>query len=335
MDIEQTLSWYEHRKVEIQAEYEANSGQLVRHEFWRLEYYNNPYLLLCSYEEIHQRFIDIFANVCGLTKEGKIAPYPDEMDGDNAMFRAFTQILEACNSRGGLQPDMIEKGRKEILKYFADGEPKGVRMFGDLPTKQSNTIVRYSSKKYLETMLDQGVIRLSPASAYSKGSLLKSMKDLETEKTFRIPAVNEALAGKTHIEMQGHKIPIEGGAVTMPIRVADYYLFSTCLELDRRMPTDFNADAALVIEDTKRFTRAVKKAIKRQIGQCYVFSGPVSYFDPFRWNKKKPIPEMMKHFAYKYQKEHRIAARPVNGLNSSEPVYIEIGSMKNYARLVY
>ena len=334
MDIQETLSWYETRKSEIEAERTSNSGKLARHEWWRLEYYNNPYLLFCDDEELSQRFVDIFGNISGLNEKGQITPEVDNARGDKSFTRIFTQILEACNSRGGLQESLLHTARAEVLKYFEHGTPLGVTMFDGLPVRKKNTIVKFSKREFLEPMLKFGRIRLAPASFYSKGSLLKSMKDLETEKVFRIPAIKEALDGKKHIEYHGHKMPITGGAITLNLTVPDYYLFSSCLELDRRMPTDFEADAALVIYDKDQFVRMVKKSIKKTIGQAEIFSGPVDYFDPFRWDRKPPVPEMMKHFAYAYQKEHRIAARPVGGISSAEPIFIEIGSIENFATLV-
>lgn len=334
MDIPQTLDWYQTRMAEIEAERISNSGKLARHEWWRLEYYRNPYLLLCSEDELFQRFIDIFSNAVGLNDVGQISFEADDIRGDKQFFRVFTQIMEACNSRGGIQHDLLNKAQSEIAKYFRNGTPPGVSMFEGLPTQKANTIVKFSRREHLEPMLKFGRIRLAPASFYSKGSLLKSMRDLETEKVFRIPAIKEALEGQNHISVRGQNLPISGGAVSLRLSVPDYFLFSTCLEMDRRMPTDFDADAALVIENKELFVRKVKKAIKKAVGQADIHAGPVEYFDPFRWSGKPPVPEMMKHFAYAYQKEHRIAARPIGGMSSSEPVFIEIGAMDSFARLV-
>ena len=335
MQTEQALAWYDHRLAEIAKELKEK-GSLPRHEFWQRRYYLNPYLLLCSEEELRERWNDIFANVATLTEEGKIGFDLDETKkSQGSMMEAFTHIVEACNSRGGVQRDYIEMGRAELGKYFLSEPPPGVAMFRELPKRMSNCIVKFSRREFLKPMLHGGVVRLAPASFYAKGSHLKSVRDLETRKTLRIPAVHEAMSGQTHVEYEGFNLPIEGGAITMPIEVSDYYLFSACLELDRRMPTDFEADAALVIKDMARFVRSVKKAFKKSFGQADMYAGPVLYFDPFLWRPKGFVPpEMMKHFGFSYQKEHRIVARPIDSKIASEPIFLNIGSMEDYAEIV-
>ncbi|NOD65694.1 MULTISPECIES: hypothetical protein [unclassified Ruegeria] len=328
------VDWY-HRRLKDCDQAQRENGGLPRHEVWRAQYLQNPYLLLCSDEELRERWIDVFANTTILTEDGMIGMDPDEIKKPGSMTEAFTHMLEACNARGGAEGDFIAMGNAEIQKYFEHGEPPGVSMFKGMPMRLKNCIVKFSRREFLEPMLREGRVRLAPASYYARGGHLKSIRDLETQKTLRIPAINEALAGKTHINYQGANLPIEGGAITMPIVVPDYFLFSTCLNLDRRMPTDFEANAALIIRDAHSFSRQLKKAFKKEYGQSDVYCGPVTYFDPFRWRPNgKILPEMMKHFAFSYQKEYRIAARPIGNTFDAEPIFLQIGSMQDYAEIV-
>ncbi|MGJ5621022.1 hypothetical protein [Sulfitobacter sp. MF3-043] len=328
------LDWYRTRLSEYERIHKERGG-LPRSDLWRAQYLQHPYLLLCSEVELRERWVDVFANTSTLTEEGKIGMDVGELTKPGSMTEAFTHMLEAFAARGGVEGDCVNMGTAELSKYFADGEPPGVAMFKDMPKRLNNSIVKFSRREFLEPMLKEGRLRLAPASYYARGSHLKSVRDLETEKKIRIPAVREALAGQTHVNYEGKNLPIEGGAITLPIVVPDYFLFSSCLDLDQRMPTDFEADAALIIRDAEFFARKVKKAFKKEFGQANVYHGPVSYFDPFRWRPNGPLlPEMMKHFAFSYQKEHRIVLRPIGDALEAEPKFLSIGSMEDYAEIV-
>jgi hypothetical protein len=188
-------------------------------------------------------------------------------------------------------------------------------------------------------MMRLGQIRISPASFYERGSLLKSMKsmkDLELERVFRIPAYKEALSGRTEVDYRGKSLPIENGALSLSVVGNDYYLFSTCLEVDRRMPTDFEATGALVIKDKGRFVEQFRRAFERQFGECFLRAGQVYYYDPYRLPPKHFLhtPEFLKHFGYSYQKEHRIVVRPKERSIGPEPIFFEIGALSDFCELV-
>ena len=150
---------------------------------------------------------------------------------------------------------------------------------------------------------------------------------------FRIPAIAAALSGQRFGNVEGNILAIEGGAATWTHAVPDYYLYSTCLELDRRMPSDFEADAAVIITDRRRFVHALKKAFKKHFGQSNVESGEVLYCDPFRPPEINNL-EFMKHFAYAYQREFRVVARPISGMGEPERVMLKLGSMREYSELI-
>ena len=328
------MSWYEQRILEIEA-LDATKGGVPRHEYWRYEYYRNPYLLLVTDTELRQRFIDLHGNVVGLTEEGKIAPDPQVFEKKDIIASGWTQAVEALNARGGLSQDLISDANREISKYFESGLPPGVQLFSGRPRILANSVVKFSKREFLEPMRNLGRIRLVPASFYSRGSLLKSMKDFELERMCRIPAVRDALRGETAIVYNGMRMPIEHGAITLTFDVAnDYYLFSTCTELDRRMPTDFQADAALIIKDIAKFEFQFKRAFLRQFGRSQIMGAAVRYYDPYRAIPTQTPPEFWKHFSYSYQKEYRLVARPMEASISPDPVFLEIGSMEGYSEIV-
>jgi hypothetical protein len=334
MNVRERLNWYKLRYAELQEQLDK-AGGIVRHEFWRLEYFRDPYLLFVSDAELKQRFFDVNQNMEEYNEEGLLSFDRRLLEKrDETLISAFAHMIEEIQARfGGLPQDFFEEGRERTERYRRDGEMLGVTMFRGKPIKHRGSIVKFTKKQFAEEMMNDGKILLSPASFYADGSLLKSMKDLETSRVFRIPAIAATLSGHRFCSVEDNILTIEGGAATWTHAVPDYYLYSTCLELDRRMPSDFEADAAVVITDRRRFVHALKKAFKKHFGQSNVDSGEVVYYDPFRPPEIKRL-EFMKHFAYAYQREFRVVARPISGMGEPERVKLKLGSMKEYSELI-
>ena len=313
----------------------TEKGGIPWHDFWRLEYFRNPYLLLVAEPELRQRFFDVNANMEEFDEEGRIGPDRRLIEKrDGTLFCAFTQFIEEYQARhGGMTSDLSVEGRARMERYFGSGEMRGVSMFRGRPLQIRGSIVKFTKQQFAADMLKHGAILLSPASYYSSGGLLKSMRDFETIREFRIPAIDLALKGKKFASHNGETLMIEGGAANWKRTTSDYYLYSTCLELDRRMPSDFDADAAVIIKDKRRFVHAFRKAFKKHFGQSDVFANSISYYDPFQPSPKVPL-EFMKHFAYAYQREHRVVARPFNGVSGDERVILKLGAMDDYTELI-
>lgn len=121
----------------------------------------------------------------------------------------------------------------------------------------------------------------------------------------------------------------------LPIISDDYYLFSTCERIHHRMPTDFDADAAIVIRDPRLFTKRLVAAFAEHHPDWRALHGSVTYYDPYRDYTKFRAPEMLKHFRYAYQKEFRAAFRPRHGIAGDlAPLFLSIGPMTGYADLL-
>ena len=101
------------------------------------------------------------------------------------------------------------------------------------------------------------------------------------------------------------------------------------------MPTDFSADAAIVIKDPGLFIQRVISHFLARLPDWNPLEGNVIYYDPYRDYSKFRVPEMAKHFGYGYQREFRIAFRSSQRVTGDlSPVYLTIGSMEEYADLV-
>ena len=332
--VKSTFDWFSERAIELDSQAAKNGGTLPRHDIWRVEYYKNPYLLLESDETILERFADIFTNGMDLSVEGKITVTP-MMEQNGRLSRFFTEIIEETNWRGILHSGSMPEVMEQLNAYFEDGTPLGVRMFASMPRVQKNCLFKFSKKEFVEDMYKYGRFRISPASYYSKGSLLRAVKDLETKRHYRLQAINEAIQGLNHIEFNGHQFNIVNGVVPIDFIVGDYYLFSSCGELSRRMPTDFEADSVLIIKNKTEFITRLKNRLLIYYPEWEFVEGDVYYFDSYNDLPIDRNQEFYKHISYSYQKEHRCIVRPRPGNDENlSPFFIELGALDDICDVI-
>jgi hypothetical protein len=310
-------------------------GRLRRHEMWRHTYLADPYLIGAPDDRVAERFRHIFMNTMELTQEGKIAPVP--FTETDEYVQVFTHMLEEYQARvgGEAPPDVIALARAPLVKYFEHGTPIGVTMFDGYVVPSTPVLVKYGKRQFLEPMLQTGELRLANAGLYNDTNLLDSVRDDETSRTFFIPTYKDRIAGKDHIFFDGHKMPFNDDDIVLPLIFDDYYLFSLCEHIHYRMPTDFEADAAIVIRDPIRFKQRLISTFLARLPDWVPYEGKVTYYDPYRDYSKFKVPHMAKHFGYAYQKEVRVAFRPRTEPSVPlEPLSLSVGSMTDYADLV-
>lgn len=327
------LTWVKDRFNAYMREAERNGGRLKRHEMWRRDYLAFPYLLGTPDERVAQRFCDIFMNTAELDTNAKIVPLP--VDAADSFMESFTHLTEEYGTRGGIPADVVERARKPALEYFANGEPIAVKMFRDYTPPTTPFFVKYGERRFLEPMLRTGRLRICPASYYNDGAHNAAIKDDEIHRTFFIPTFRERLEGIHHIDIQGRRFRFDDDDLALPIVAPDYFLFSVCDQIHYRMPTDFRADAALIIREPNRFMKRVISSFLAHLPDWDPLHGPVTYFDPYRDYKKIHVHEMSKHFGYAYQREIRIVLRAKRQPRGSlQPEFLDIGPMMEYADLV-
>jgi len=292
-------------------------------------------MILETDEKIVERFSDLMTNIVDISRECKIVPTPG-MQNDARFMRLFTEIIEETNWRGALTKDVARNATDPIGAYFKDGTPLGCIMFGDREHIPGKWVVKYSKAQYVKDMLVFGRFRISPASEYSKGSYIKAIKDLETARPYKLKALSDFLKGKEIVEAQGMKMKIQNGFIPMEFMIDDYFLFSGCKEIDRRMPTDFEADAALIVKNRLEFVKRLKEAMLQQFPTWQFLEGDVYYYDPYNDVPTSQNQEFWKHFSYSYQKEHRCVLRPrQQHFGELAPFFVEIGSLSDIAEAVY
>lgn len=327
--------FFKQKGRELVAEAEENGGSLVQHQGWRCEYYQYPYLILETDEKIAERFTDLIVNIVDISKDCKIVPTPG-LKNDARLMKIFTEIIEETNWRGILTEELARNATNPISEYFNDGMPLGCRMFGSRDSVPKKWLVKYSKTKYVNEMMEFGRFRISPASEYSKGSYLKAIKDLETARPYKLKALSDLLVGGETIVAHGMEMKIQNGFIPMEFMLDNYYLFSTSKEIDRRMPTDFEADAALIIKDKSAFLHRMQRAMRLRLPNWNFLEDEVYYYDPYNDIPKDQNQEFWKHFAYSYQKEHRCVLRPPSPhYGQLSPFFVELGSLKDITEAVY
>ncbi|PCG07540.1 MULTISPECIES: hypothetical protein [Sphingomonas] len=313
----------------------AVAGTLVRHETWRLDYLSRPYLLGAPDERVAERFRNVFVNAMELSPKGQLTPVP--MTRTDEYMQVFTHLLEDYSDRaaGGPPNEVVAAARAPLFRYFENGESSGVKMFEGYVAPSTPIIVKYGKRQFLEPMLATGDLRLANAGLYNDVAHSDAVRDDETSRTFFIPTWRERLDGRTGMDFQGHRIEFENDDIVLPLVFQDYFLFSLCEHIHYRMPTDFDADAAIVIRDPTRFKQRLISTFLGRLPDWEPLEGPVIYYDPYRDYSKFTVPEMAKHFGYGYQREVRVAFRPsVRPRTPLEPLFLSIGPMTDYADLV-
>jgi hypothetical protein len=322
---------------ERKAYYERKSNtapeRLVRHEVWRHDYLSFPYLIGAPDERVTKRFCDVFMNTSELGPNGKLGVH--DFKRDDTWSQKFTHMLEEYASRGGTPNNVIADARAPLVRYFENGDPIAMKMFDGYAVPQPPFLVKYGRRQFLEPLLHEGRIRVCPASFYNESSLIASIQDDEIRRTFFIPTFRERLAGQGFIDFQGHRIVFGDDDIVMPVICPDYFLFSLCDQIYYRLPTDFYADAALIIRNPLQFAQQIISHFLAKWPDWEPLQGPVTYYDPYRDYAKVSVPEMSKHFCYAYQREVRIGFRAQQARTGAlQPEFLKIGSMTGYADLV-
>ncbi len=311
------------------------NGSLKRHEIWRHEYACFPYLLGAPDDRLAARFKDVFINQHELNPYAQIEPRPILGD-EHAFMVKFTHLLEEYALRTGGPPvSVISAARLPMLKYFENGEPIATKIFEGYTPPSTPFTVKYGRREFLEPMLHTGRLRICPASFYNDTSHNAAVKDDEIHRTFFIPTFRDRLKGIRHTMVQGHRLEFGDDDIVLPVQAQDYFLLSLCDSIYYRMPTDFDADAALIIRDPMRFAQRVISSFLARYPGWKPLYGPVTYYDPYRDYKKMRVHQMSKPFGYAYQREVRIVMEaPYGRPRALAPEFFDIGPMDDYAELL-
>lgn len=172
-------------------------------------------------------------------------------------------------------------------------------------------------------------MRISPASSYNDPSLNKAIRD--DELSFDIKRVFNNVV----VLNSKRKITPTFGVVQFSLKSnTNYYVHCFSSGYNFREYDDFEADACIVIKEPRQFIKYLFKHAKKHLPNYDYFASPVKYLDPLNCEPNDVDLFYCKHFKYSYQNEFRAIWIPKNPTFKLEPIFIEIGSMEKYAKLI-
>jgi hypothetical protein len=315
----------------LDAELEKNKV-LPQHEWWRKNYYTQPYLSDAPDEYVGDRFIDVMNNNTTLTETGQIAPL---MGPQSEYFTSrFTHLIEEMNYRPGLL-QRTDLRSKFALKPTFPERPAGFKILGARAIPKSPMLVKLGKAKYLREMFSKGSIRIAPASSYSDPSLNAAIQDDELKQKAMLGLGSLAL-NVLRRDSAGKQIVLRTYTGSVGITVStpkDFYVSCFAAAYDYRLVDDFESDAMIVVTNRARFLDRLRRKVQHLLPDWQFEARDVDYFDPFFVHPKNLGTGFAKHFRYSYQNEFRAAWLPPKSYAPSPltALTVSIGAMRDIA----
>jgi hypothetical protein len=303
---------------------------MKRHEWWRLEYKKDPYLEILDQAKLAERTDDVTSNGWEITDQLKLGVLPVDKGGEFWMI-SWTHLLEESGTRGGLPSGP----RKNIINLDWPGLSSAVPLIASSRARHADVLVKYGQRDHMEAALQTGRIRIAPASSYSDPSLNQAIRDNELE----LPVYRRSKLYNMLVNEHGYSLtpsgPKHGYRVEVLKAPSNYYVYCLGMERSLRMFGDFEAQAALVIHEPKKFIRRLAEGVSRHLGPTWTwFSSPISYVDPLRPPGSSLSLLHAKHFKFAYQKEFRVIWLPGMPATLLDPFFVEIGSLTDCAEVL-
>jgi hypothetical protein len=287
-------------------------------EFWEYFYVNYRYLKNITNEKLNERYKILSRNLHVLTSfERHIIPINSFLSSWY-WYQKEHQTRYEFLLRGMPLPNSLPEPRKPIKKPFS---PKGAN--------SCDVIFRYGELKYMKLIVDEGIIRISPASEYKNGNASDPRTDDEINKH------RWELGDKIKIITQGVKEhSIIGDMKRTSSTSNNYYTLCCSCDFEPTIFNEFNYDSCVVIRNPEEFAIRLEKAAKKQLPGWYFHHNPTEYFDPHVLTKNQHVSATMsKDFSYAYQMEYRFVWHPLNNGNAEEYIEVNIGSLKDICEL--
>lgn len=316
--------------------------------FWRLmlanpeveracaSYARTRYLGLFSDEEVFARYRTLLVGTMQMDGEGYLGPAAWSEWSDKLIHAATELTLRslALNDQRA-RPDWSFVRTPLVLRAAAAYSRRKLHW-------GANLLVKYGSHRFLRAALEDGVIRISPASSYDDPSLNAARRDQELERGLIDPAFELTAT----LGPMGEKFSADDRNLyaTTVQSATNYYVFCLAAGYELRLFDDFEADACLVITDPDRFARGLGDAAARQLPGWLYRCACVRYVDSVQRisgaqaiNREEFAPFFCKDFRYSYQKEVRAAWLPPDPRASRaalDHLFVELGCLKDYCELI-
>lgn len=254
------------------------STSVSRHEVWRLQYRQRPYLRDASDDALAQRLKDVMNNLSTLTPEGKIGVLPVGTDGIRWMT-LFTHVHEEYVSRGSFSPNLADV---TFPKPTAPNLPKSILSLRkvEIP-KPGKALIKLGKRVHMQELYEFGRIRIAPARSYSDPSLNYAIGDDELNLVRVMPGAEVTITflDKQTGEPRSAK-PI--GDVTNTITLeTNYYVYCMTHTLNYRLFDDFESEACVIVRDAEKFSIRLLNAMQEKLPNWVDWNQSVQYIDPY------------------------------------------------------
>lgn len=307
-----------------------------RAELWRGQYRDRRYLEYLPQEQLDRRTADLLTNLCTLTPAGQIGLIrPDGPAGE--WHERWTHILEEYALRYGLYPAGLSR---DVIDTFQPPRPtyptppSGHAALARLGLERGQFLLKFGREEHLRPALEEGRLRIGPASSYDDASLNAAIQDDELS----FETISHPASFKLEV------LPRNGG-LSVPIRAAgnltaiqssstNYYVYCMSTAADHRLFDDFEANACLAIRQPPEFVRRLVGAVRDLLPGWGSGGGPITYADPHFTRVADVQVPMTKHFRFAYQWEYRVFWLPPDPRHELEPHFVTVGSLQDCAELV-
>ena len=305
---------------------------MKRHEIWRMHYRKRRYMEHLSTEELKQRARDVMDNLMVLSADGKLGVLPPNKANELWIIQ-WTEILEEMDLRGDVSLDKSVAHDLHLPDPSHPNAKAAATLTENCRFPANKYLYKYGKLEHLDPALEEGRLRIAPASNYDDPSLNPAIRDTELNISFELKPSEtrlEALSGKTG-KSKGLLHPV-GNLKFTKLSITNFYVFCLSKTWNARAFIDFDADACLVIKNPKSFLERLVTALQQKLPDWSYLHQSVEYVDPLN-PKIEPDVYFGKHFRYSYQDEYRIVWLPPNPVKHLDFIFIDIGGLQDYCEI--
>jgi hypothetical protein len=297
------------------------------------DYARDRFMASLSRDAIAKRASDIFLNLSTSRDDDAAMPAATRDMLQGYWFSRFAEIYVELELRGDASRQTLNElvGKEEWTGSFKTANQLfngPLRFPADL---QRPYLVKYEQKQYVGPMLEQGRIRISPASIYNDSSLNVATRDNELQAELFVSPLERAGFGGVPgplAAMIHERRPLIKALGT------NFYVFCCSTRAMTRLAHDFRRDACMVIRDVDAFRTRLDAAVRKTLGDWRFITAKVEYYDPLAVNEIEVDVLTWKHFRHAYQEETRFAWLPPAPLHDLKPIDVELGSLTDICELV-
>jgi hypothetical protein len=287
-------------------------------EFWEFQYEINRYLKNIREENLIERYKNLHRNFLVLTGvERHVIPINSFLSSW-FWYRKEHQTRYEFLLRKLPLPISPPAPRDTINKPFRPRSPNAC-----------DILFRYGHLKYMKQFVQQGKIRISPASKYKDGPVLDPKTDDELNKH------RWELGDHIKITTQdGKYMPIIGDLQRTATTPNNYYTLCLSCDFEPVIFNQFSYDACVVVKKPKEFAERLEHEAKIVIPEWYFFHGPIQYFDPHESTRNQFFnATMCKEFSYAYQMEYRFLWDSLNTGSANDHIEVNLGPLNDICEL--